>query len=357
MDINLEIIKEELTNSEKPISIDKTNEMYYLGKKGVAEAFLTNDVVEKELRDLFKSINLSLKKESRKGGFQIKHASDKPSSKRKGYPLILENKNNGNFKEVKRLAKELDDPTHEGLQLSNEGWIVKLNKHNSDLVEKMVEMNDTYSISFAKYVYKGICSEHNNKFPKTNRKAVEAMIRVIDRDNSTQVWQHDKNRIKKMVEFIIDSKNKFWTKLKKGNVDLIEKLIDGSRMTEKDSDLVSLSSKVCKYLLEYETGEKDKYFISDRFVRRSLPFYCAAYGIEVEGLKLNASFFSNNKDKDYKYPDLFKVLEKLQKHINQDKQPGDNDYLDKHRVDHILWFCYRNGSEVEKKKRDAAAGN
>ena len=352
MNINIERIKECFANGEKTVFIDASREMFFFGEEGIIQALFEDSVLQNELKKTLKEAGFATRKDSKKNGFTISVLKSGSNAKRTGYSLILETDNNGNFEEVKRLAKRYDD-TGEGLQLCKEGWIVKLNKHNSDIVEKLVENNDTYSVPFAKYVYKGICAENNDRFPRTNYKAVEAMIRVIDRDNSTQVWQHDKNRIKKMAEFIIDPDKGFWKTLKskgKDRIGLIEKLIDGSRTTEDDSNLVSLSSKVCKYLLEYETGNRDSFFISDRFVRRALPFYCDAFNIPVDNFKCNASFFN-----DYPYSKLFDVLEKLQKYANKGKTPKDDDYLDKHRIDHILWFCYRNGSEVEDKKRKAAS--
>lgn len=352
MELDIEKIEQLFASGEKSVSIHIDNEMDYFGENGIIQSIFADSNIEKEFRKLLNGAGFSAKKNKESNGFVV-------TTIREGYSLILETANNGNFEEVKRLAKVLDEPTHEGLQLCHEGWIVKLNKHNSDLVERMVEMNDTYSISFAKYVYMGIRSEHGGEFPKDDEKAIEAMIRVIDRDNSTQVWQHDKNRIKNMRDFILKSENDFWGALMRGDPELVEKLINGSRTSDDDSDLVSLSSKVCKYLLEYETGDKDKYFISDRFVRRALPFYCDTFNIEVDNFKLSASFFEKKKtkegEKDYPYSELFKVLEKLQQYANDGKSPDDDDYLDKHRIDHILWFCYRSGSEVEEKKRKASA--
>lgn len=352
MNPNFESIKEDLANGEKFIPLNKATESFYLGENGIIQSLLADKELEKEFKSLLKAEGLSAKRVAKRDGYRVSILVEKSSTKRTGYSLILETGNNGNFEEVKRLAKKID-PTKKGLQLCHDGWIVELNKHNSDIVEKLVETNDTYSVPFANYVFKGICSDNGGSFPRTNLKAIEAMIRVIDRDNSTQVWQHDKNRVKKMASYIKDPNNHFWARLEKPDKNLIEDLIDNSRINADDSDLVSLSSKVCKFLFEYinENNKKvdyrDAYFISDRFVRRALPFYCDTYNIDVKNFKLSCSFFN-----DCKYEELFDVLEKLQAKANSGV--GKKDYLNKHRIDHILWFCYRNGSKVEEKKRQAS---
>lgn len=261
------------------------------------------------------------------------------ANKRKGFELIIETQNNNNFEYIKRNNPDLI--------VEHDGWIVKLCYENSEIVEKLIKQNDNYSISFAELVFKGIVLENGEEFLKTDKKSIEAMIRIIDDDNSTQVWQHGKERIFRMAEYIGNPKNNFWNRLKARDITLVEELITSAKNTSGDGDnLISLSSKICKYLSQFMYNNFDGYFISDRFVKRALPFYCAHYNIEIEGLDLKkptCNFFN-----DYKYEALHKALLQLQKEINTGVEK--DKVLTKHQIDHIMWFCYRSRTEVEDER-------
>ena len=202
-----------------------------------------------------------------------------------------------------------------------DGEIVLLTRQNADIVEKLIASDDNY-FPFSRELF------NYYKLPKIknpNDKALFAVLREIDRDNSTNVWRYGQNRdsLYAVCNYIHDPKNKFFGKLKAGYRSLPDDIAKCGK------GLKSFSSKVCKYLCEFAYG-KDNYYINDSVVRRVLLFYLDYY--KVDHSKINSIL-----KVDDPYVDLFDLLEKLRNKANT-KHGGK---ITRSELDHILWYCYK----------------
>jgi hypothetical protein len=187
-------------------------------------------------------------------------------------PLKYNDSNRGKrCTQIEKLSPVLrklqqDNP---GLEIDPDRNIVLLTKKNSQIIERLfLEDGDYYPFAEKLFERFGKDSVMVNK-----DKALFAVVREIDRDNSTNVWRYKRNRwaLNALVEYMADTKNDFWKKLEKGEKNLPDKLRD-----KGGTSVRSLSSKVCKYLSEY-AFKKDNYFIDDKFIRCALLFYLDYY--------------------------------------------------------------------------------
>ena len=224
---------------------------------------------------------------------------------------------------IKERTKQLDDLVKK-LQLDCSQNIVQLTYENAKNINNEISNDDNY-IPFALIIFKYF---GRRKIKKNKNKCLLALIREIDRDNSTNVWRYNNNRdsLKKMVSYISDKNTKFFKCLKKGDPDLPDLLCKGN------SGIKSLSSKVCKALGDYFYGEKaDKYYKNDRFIRKALPFYLDFYGVKHE-------IKSGRNVDGFTYKELHEYLDKLRDAAayRHGKKISRND------LDHIIWYSYKS---------------
>ncbi|MBR2590206.1 MAG: hypothetical protein IKE65_04710 [Clostridia bacterium] len=204
-----------------------------------------------------------------------------------------------------------------------EDKIILLTKENAKIVEKLIRNDDDYfPFSQKIFDYYGLDQVKNN-----SNKALFAVIREIDRDNSTNVWRYKTNRdsFYKMVSYITAPENDFFVKLEKGETELPDSI------NQCGSGLKSLSSKVCKYLCDF-AFKKDNYYINDSIVRRMLLFYLDYYNIEHSELKSSCQV----DQLDYK------TLHNWLLQLHSARNTKYNDEITKSELDHILWYCYKS---------------
>lgn len=208
--------------------------------------------------------------------------------------------------------------------LSTDGKTVLLTKDNARIVEELIKNDDDYfPFSQTLFEHYGI-----NKIQHNAEKSLFAVAREIDRDNSTNVWRYKTNRnsFYNMISFISNPKNHFFDRLKSGDTELPDCIVQ-----ECGNGLKSLSSKICKYLCEF-AFHKDNYYINDSFVRHILLFYLDYYEIKHQELK------SCNDIDHLDYIGLHRWLSALHTSRNQKYK----DTITKSELDHILWYCYKS---------------
>ena len=212
--------------------------------------------------------------------------------------------------------------------------VILLNQHNSYELEKDIKNNVNYNGALAELVFDYYVKVgkiiKKAKVPTTYKKALVDLIRMIDLENHTKVWDSKKDQIFLMVDFILDPKNSFWDRLEKGDKDLVDDLKD-SAIKKKNSagneGPRSLASKVCKYFSEY-FYDKDNYYINDAVVRHVVPYYYCYYVDKNKIIDVEKA----------KYKDLYDVL----KEIHDKSCPS----LKKSELDHIMWYSYRYGKDI-----------
>ena len=216
-----------------------------------------------------------------------------------------------------------------GLDIKN-GFVVEITNNNSIKIEKSIHENDDYNANFIKKIYEFHKMKNNGAFPKTGpnaKTAVLDVVRMIDLENSTNIWRYKTKRhyLTNMVDFMIDDSNEFWSKLEKGEKELVDTLIEKSGAVDTDGPK-SLASKICKYISEMISPGRDYYYINDHVVRHVLPYYLNYYGIKMHS--------KNKTDFDsISYAMLFDYLNEIKKMAKVN--------LSKSEIDHILWYCYR----------------
>lgn len=201
--------------------------------------------------------------------------------------------------------------------------IVLLTRQNADIVEKLIASDDNYfPFSRELFNYYGL-----QRIKDPNDKALFAVLREIDRDNSTNVWRYGKNRdsLYAVCNYIHNPNNKFFDRLDAGDISLPDDI------AQCGTGLKSFSSKVCKYLCEFAGG--DNYYINDSVVRRVLLFYLDYYEVDHSGID------SIRNVDALSYNNLFDLLENLRNEAN--KKHGNTIEIKKSELDHILWYCYK----------------
>lgn len=255
------------------------------------------------------------------------------------------NQNNDNIKLLKGHMKikynsplQLDDGlnllvTDKNIEIDRTNNLVKLTKSNSKIIEKLI-IDDYGYISLANMIYKQLCIENNGSFPNT-KSVWNALVRIIDLDNSTQVWRFHRHDFHNIIDYIIEPSNKFIDRLSCGDVSLVDEI----KNSMQPVNIKSLPSKICKYTSEY-MNFGDNYFINDYYIRSMLPFYLDYYHVDWSNICDRNSLTMKTRREALSYQVLFKLLNALLKKINENGQ----ETLTKSELDHIIWYCYKSYS-------------
>ncbi len=225
------------------------------------------------------------------------------------------------------LKKLIDD-----YKLGNHNNIILLTRDNADTIEGIIKKDPNY-FGFSKIIYQ----KHYNDFKNNadiwaNRDgSLFALLRILDVDNSTNVWRYKYKRdnFNKMLNYMIEPKNEFFTKLEKGDVNLPDIL---SSNEVGGTAVKSFSSKVCHYIC-IEAFGLDLYYKNDKFIRAALPFYLDEYAVK-HNIK------SKGKVDSFNYKELHETLESLLDAAN--KKHKNNPKITKGELDHIIWYCYKS---------------
>ncbi|MFA6781016.1 MAG: hypothetical protein WCR77_02335, partial [Bacilli bacterium] len=127
-----------------------------------------------------------------------------------------------------------------------------------------------------------------------------------------------------LAKYICDTSNNFLKRLEDGEPKLVDDMLIYLMHSNQRKDK-SLVSKVCKYLNEWKYG-KDSYTINDSFIRGALPYYLAYH-------KIDKSLWKNKKIEEMSYADFFNLFDEL-KNVFPD--------LNRHQLDHLIWYSYKN---------------
>ena len=161
--------------------------------------------------------------------------------KKKGEQLFRVNKRFLSLKNQWECAEE------NGTDL-NCNYVVLINKKNSKKVEKAIQEDQGY-IQFSKKVFEYEKIIHGNAFPRNNKDSVTAVVRMIDIENSTQVWRYDRNALIRMVDFILKDDNKFWKRLENGDIKLVDELaLASKRQRDNEKSTNGKKSLASKYV-------------------------------------------------------------------------------------------------------------
>ena len=245
----------------------------------------------------------------------------------KKMPVRKNDKNDWYDKVITNLKLDVD---------KEEKDLILLNNNNSNIIEPHIKSNENYNAFFYKKIYKYYKALLKSRtVMQANRNCVLDIIKMIDLENSTNIWRYVKSRpyIKRMVDFIVDPKSDFWNDLKSCDQTLVDRLLNYAKAGKASIDgPKSLASKICKYLSELFDSNLDSYYINDSVVRHTLPFYYRYY--------VNKPI-ANNCQK-LSYTDISKYLDEI---ANAAFKEHGGKKLKKSELDHIMWYCYRYGKD------------
>ena len=225
--------------------------------------------------------------------------------------------------------------------LSINNNVVEINKNNSDIIENDLSSNEDYKLNLLKIVFHYYGGKQS--FNKYDLESVTALLRIIDLENSTNLWRmkHEKRQtLKNIASYIVDKSTGFWNRLGDSNeLNLVDDLIKVGIKGKGNPGVTakSFASKVCKYIDELYGG--NCYFINDDVVRRVLPYYLCKYNVQIDIEKRKGKKKANGNYKydfdNMSYVELFKCLEALK------NKADPTNTLSKTEFDHILWYSYR----------------
>ena len=198
---------------------------------------------------------------------------------------------------------------------NDKNLMVKINKHNSEIVETLIEKDPQYQKKSRK-----VFDEHfkNDDFDED---VYFDIIKKIAVENSTR----SSTKVCRMIaRFIINPNNNFLKGLEEGDPKLVDKLkenlINNGERKEK-----SLPSKVCRYLNEW-VFKGHAFTINDSVVRAVLPYYLSYY-------KIDKSYWYGKELDKLSYVSFFEIFNQLYEKVGN---------LNRHEIDHILWYSYKN---------------
>ena len=210
--------------------------------------------------------------------------------------------------------------------------IILLTRENANKIERIISSDPNY-FGFSKIIYQKYYNDfkNNNDIWAKRNDSLFALFRILDVDNSTNVWRYKYKRdnFNRMLDYMVDPKNEFFANLKKGDVNLPDIL---SSAAVGGTAVKSFSSKVCHYIC-IEAFGKDHYYKNDKFIRAALPFYLDEYVV-------NHNIKTKGNVDNWSYKKLHETLESLLEAAN--KKHNNKPEITKGELDHIIWYCYKS---------------
>lgn len=199
----------------------------------------------------------------------------------------------------------------------DEYLMVRLNKHNSDIVEGCIAKDPAYQ-SKGKAIME-------NRF-RTGDYSTEAFYEIVNRIATENSTRTSKETMQCIAAYCADSNTHFLDRIKAGDQRLVDDLLqhlikNGSR---KDK---SLASKICRYVNEWLYGSCD-FTINDSVVRAIMPYYLAYY-------KIDRNLWYNKNFEELSYLEFYQLFNAMREHVAE---------LNNHQLDHLIWYAYKNDS-------------
>ena len=234
------------------------------------------------------------------------------------------------YNRLKFLRKKYDINVYKNTTL------VKFDDYNSKIVEKLIpngnEITKKYESHFIDIFNK---LKNDNVFDYSNLNNITEVIKAINKENGTRdevLSSSEKpSAVESFSNYINNNKDTFLEDLKKGNIELVDKMTN-KYIEEGGYRAKSLASKICKYFCELEYGEYN-FFIRDQVVTKMLPAYLKYFDYNGKIPSVSAI-----EKKDYKdYYDLVNFVYEKSK-----------TKLDKSKFDHLIWYCYKPSCRKKK---------
>lgn len=339
--INQTIVKD-LIAAHEPISKEDLlvlvrNQEHHINNLGkVLKSLTDNDVIEcQNGLYVIKTTGATQPQNVRRPNpRRTSHRAGTPHRKPYNYARMVNSGNHGRFPRVRRELG-LATATSNGVDL-NMDYLVLLTKENANKVNAAIASDPKYP-NYMEMVFNHFKTINGGAFPRYDKRAVYALIRIIDYENSTDVIVHNNEAFNNIIDFITEAPtpgntdNDFWTKLSARDITLVQVLIDCAVTGNKP---YSLASKICKYVYKFVFGIHglfDGYYINDLFVRQVVPAYYNFYC----GRRINNPNRAN-------YPQLCSYLEEIHNEVNTIARSTGKPEIDKDELDHIMWYCYKN---------------
>lgn len=202
--------------------------------------------------------------------------------------------------------------------------MVRLNKHNSDIVEECIAKDPAYQSKG-----KSIMEQYFNA-GDYSKAAYYAVINRIATENSTRT---SKETMECLAAYCADFNNHFLDRLQNGDQELVDTILQHLVENNSRKDK-SLASKVCRYLNEWIYGGF-AYTINDSVVRAIMPYYLAYYNVDRK-------LWAGKNFEELSYIEFYGIFSALRAKVPE---------LNNHQLDHLIWYAYKNDnirSEVAK---------
>ena len=216
-----------------------------------------------------------------KSGYTVSQKEDSFTFTKNGCPTFEINKLKYNNKAklsnqtliLKKMCEEKKLDCLDETITAEKNILVALTKTNSEKIENMINADSYFPSS--RYVYEYYKQIEKIDFSKVDdsktKRAYEHIIRLIDYENSTNVWRFNRKAFRDIINYITDPTKNFYNRLQKGDTKLPDDLKNST-----GKNILSLCSKICKYMAELlfnkNHKEHDKYYIYDWYVAHVLPF-------------------------------------------------------------------------------------
>lgn len=200
---------------------------------------------------------------------------------------------------------------------NDEFLMVRLNKHNSDIVENCIAKDPAYQSKGKEII------ERRFQAGDYSEAAYYEIVNRIATENSTRT---SKETMQCIAEYFAAPETHFLKRIEDGDQLLVDDILaylvnHGSR---KDK---SLASKICRYLNEWLYGKCD-YTINDSVVRAIMPYYLAYY-------KIDKNLWYDKNFEEMSYIEFYRLFSVMREQVVE---------LNNHQLDHLIWYAYKNDS-------------
>ena len=199
---------------------------------------------------------------------------------------------------------------------TDENYLVELNVLNSNTIEQLIENDPNYHFSQTRERFERLWQQKNHQLDFQD--CYERVVKPIAIENSTRTSNENMERF---ARYMVNPEKRFFQRVQEGDIDLVDEMLEYVKDDGGRNDK-SLASKICKYLNEWICNGT-AYAINDSFVRKVLPYYLKKWGVH----DTHKSF------DNVKYKTFIGLINKLEEKVG---------CINKHQIDHILWYCYRS---------------
>lgn len=221
----------------------------------------------------------------------------------------------------------------------------RLTEKNVKLINFILKHDSNYKYCENEDRIDSIKSIIENFKKEQNKKNIDEVIKIIDKQNSTHLTvsgnNEGNNKGREMTSKYIFYEigiEKLLSRIKDGDRSLVD---DIAKNSIKGRYIISFASKFCAYMSRY-MFDSDKFCIYDGVVSKILPYYYYEY---VENNKKIT--VTNNMVKKNGYGWYINFVDEIIDNVKKEEKYN----ITRKDLDHLLWYYYKGDKDMKDKNK------